>query len=97
MMMSGKWRIYKRAEYDSGKAKPPPRIILKQELQKRQKQFRQHQNTLVKSKTTEVFKMTLEPDLFWSQILHAAVQYNGPILQFTEDNPFYQECYKTRS
>ena len=34
MMMWGKWRIYKRAEYDSGKAKPPPRIIWKRKLWK---------------------------------------------------------------
>jgi endonuclease-8 len=27
MMMWGKWRIYKRTEYESGNAKPPPRII----------------------------------------------------------------------
>jgi formamidopyrimidine-DNA glycosylase len=34
MMMWGKWRIYKRAEYDSGNAKPPPRIIRKRKLHK---------------------------------------------------------------
>ena len=34
MMMWGKWRIYEKAEYDSGKAKPPPRITWKRKLQK---------------------------------------------------------------
>ena len=35
MMMWGKWRIYKRAEYDSGKAKPPPRILFGNENYRR--------------------------------------------------------------
>jgi endonuclease-8 len=34
MMMWGKWRIYKRAEYDSGKVKPPPRIKMSAPLGK---------------------------------------------------------------
>ena len=34
MMMWGKWRIYEKAEYDSGKVNPPPRITWKRKLQK---------------------------------------------------------------
>ena len=32
MMMWGKWRIYSRTEYDSGKAKPPIRVKWKKDL-----------------------------------------------------------------
>src|ERR687897_895758 len=49
MMMWGKWRIYKRTEYDSGKAKPPPRIIWKRKLQKSKNNSR----SIVRNKTTE--------------------------------------------
>jgi hypothetical protein len=56
MMLWGKWRIYKRAEYDSGKAKPPPLIIWKRKFQKSKSGSGSIdsggiENTLVKNKT----------------------------------------------
>src|SRR5918994_5031400 len=73
MMMWGKWRIYKRAEYDSGKAKPPPRIIWKRKLHKNSGNI---EDIIVKNKfkkfdmkTTESIQNDSRTDLFWSQIL----------------------------
>ena len=91
MMMWGKWRIYKRAEYDSGKAKPPPRIIWKRKLWKSKSNSGSIQNTLVKSKTTESIQNDSRTRLILTTDTHVAVQYNGPILQFTEDNPLHHE------
>jgi endonuclease-8 len=99
MMMGGKWRIYKRAEYDSGKAKPPPRIIWKRKLQK--SKLGSVDGTLAK-KEFKNFDMrtakSIQDDSRARLILvtdtHAAVQFNGPILQFTEDNPLLHDPIK---
>jgi endonuclease VIII len=96
MMMWGKWRIYKRAEYDSGKAKPPPRILWKRRLQK--SNSGSIDSTIVKSKfknfdvrTTKSIQDDSRTRLILITDTHAAVQFNGPILQFTEDNPLLHE------
>ena len=91
MMMWGKWRIYKRTEYDSGKAKPPPRIIWKRKLQKSKNNSRSIENTSVRNKTTESIQNDSRTRLILVTDTHVAVQYNGPILQFTEDNPLHHE------
>jgi len=91
MMMWGKWRIYKRVEYDSGKAKPPPRIIWNRKLQKSKSNSGSIENTLVKNKTTESVQNDSRTRLILVTDTHDAVQYNGPILQFTEDNPLHHE------
>ncbi|HEX5979048.1 MAG TPA: DNA-formamidopyrimidine glycosylase family protein [Nitrososphaeraceae archaeon] len=90
-MMWGKWRIYKRAEYDSGKAKPPPRIIWKRKLWKSKSDSGSIENTLVKSKTTESIQDDSRTRLILVTDTHVAVQYNGSILHFTEDNPLHHE------
>jgi endonuclease VIII len=96
MMMWGKWRIYKRAEYDSGKARPPPRIIWKRKFQKSKSNSDSIdsggiKNTLVKNKTIESIQYDSRTRLILVTDTHAAVQYNGPILQFTEDDPLHCE------
>jgi endonuclease-8 len=91
MMMWGKWRIYKRAEYDSGKAKPPPRIIWKRKLQKSKNNSGSIEDILVKNKTTESIQNDPRTRLILVTDTYAAVQYNGPILQFTEANPLHHE------
>ncbi|MDQ4012786.1 MAG: hypothetical protein M3146_03555, partial [Thermoproteota archaeon] len=91
MMMWGKWRIYKRTEYDSGKAKPPPRIIWKRKLQKSKSNSSSIKNTLVKNKTTTSIQDDSRTRLILLTDTHVAVQFNGPILQFTEDNPLHHE------
>ena len=94
MMIWGKWRIYKRAEYDSGKARPPPRIIWKRKFQKSKSNSDSIdsggiKNTLVKNKTIESIQYDSRTRLILVTDTHAAVQYNGPILQFTEDDPLH--------
>jgi endonuclease VIII len=86
MMMWGKWRTYKRAEYDSRKAKPPPRTIWKSKSNSGS-----IDNTLVKNKATESIQNDSRTRLILTTDTHVAVQYNGPILQFTEDNPLHHE------
>jgi endonuclease VIII len=90
MMMWGKWRIYKRVEYDSGKAKPPPRIW-NRKSQKSKSNSGSIENTLVKNKTTKSIQNDSRTRLILVTDTHAAVKYNGPILQFTEDNPLHHE------
>ena len=99
MMMWGKWRIYKRAEYDSGKAKPPPRIIWKRKLQK--SKLGSVDGTLAKKefknfdmKTTRSIQDDSRTRLILVTDTHVAVQFNGPILQFTEDNPLLHDSIK---
>jgi endonuclease VIII len=98
MMMWGKWRIYKRAEYDSGKAKPPPRIIWKRKLQKSKSNSSSIESIIVKNKfkrfdvkTTKNIQDDSRTRLILVTDTHAAVQFSGPILQFTEDNPLLHE------
>ena len=99
MMMWGKWRIYKRSEYDSGKAKPPPRIIWKRKLQK--SKLGGVDGSLVKEefknfdmRTTKSIQNDSRTRLILVTDTHAAVQFNGPILQFTEDNPLLHDSIK---
>ena len=91
MMMWGKWRIYKRAEYDSGKAKPPPRITWKRKLQKIN--LNSIENNFNKSDVSAIRNVQDDPRtrLILITDTHAAVQFNGPILQFSEDNPLQHE------
>ena len=72
---------------DSGKAKPPPRIIWNRKLQKSKSNSGSIENTLVKNKTTESIQNDSRTRLILVKDTHAAAQYNGLILQFTEDNP----------
>jgi endonuclease-8 len=98
MMMWGKWRIYKRAEYDSGNAKPPPRTIRKRKLHKSKSNSGSIEDIIVKKQVQEIRfekNKSIQNDSRTRLILvtdtHAAVQFNGPILQFTENNPLYHE------
>jgi formamidopyrimidine-DNA glycosylase len=83
--------VSKRTEYDSRKAKPPPRIIWKRKLRKSKSNSGSVENTLVKSKTIESIQDDSRTRLILVTDTHVAVQYNGPILQFTEGNPLRHE------
>jgi endonuclease VIII len=91
MMMWGKWRIYKKAEYDSGNAKPPPRITWKRKLRKINSN--RIENNFNKSDVSAIRNVQDDPRtrLILITDTHAAVQFNGPILQFSEDNPLQHE------
>jgi formamidopyrimidine-DNA glycosylase len=49
------------------------------------------ENTSVRNKTTESIQNDSRTRLILVTDTHVAVQYNGPILQFTEDNPLHHE------
>jgi formamidopyrimidine-DNA glycosylase len=96
MMMWGKWRIYSRTEYDSGKSKPPARVKWKKELIN-------NKSADVSNKIGESVTNHLDRDLITNvqddprtrlvlfTDTHVVVQFNGPILQFSEDNPLQHE------
>jgi endonuclease VIII len=91
MMRWGKWRIYKKSEYDSGKAKPPPHITWKRKLQK--SNSISIENSFKNSDIKKIRNVQNDPRTRLSLITdtHAAVQFNGPILQFTEYNPLLHD------
>lgn len=95
MMMWGKWRIYRRSEYDSGKAKPPPRIIWKRKIRKSSLASGEtsDENNLknLDIRTTKNIQNDSRTRLILVTDTHVAVQFNGPILQFTETNPLLHE------
>lgn len=84
MMMWGKWRIYERVEYDKGLAIPPPRRSKKKYLgspktTRKEKDVRRDSRTRLTIITHDV----------------ALIEFNGPILQFSTDNPAEKEPIKS--
>jgi endonuclease-8 len=81
MMMWGKWRIYDRHKYDKGLAIPPNRAKWKnnQLLVKKVKDVRKDSRV----RLTIITKETV------------LVEFNGPILQFSLDNPTEKEPIKS--
>ncbi len=84
MMMWGKWRVYQRSKYDKGLAIPPPRRTEKKYLNS-PKIFRKEQDVRRDSRV----RLTI--------ITHDAVliEFNGPILQFSTDNPVDNDPIKS--
>jgi endonuclease VIII len=81
MMMWGKWRIYERHKYDNGLAIPPNRAKWKknQLLVKKVKDVRKDSRVRLTIITKEI----------------VLVEFNGPILQFSLDNPSEKEPIKS--
>ncbi|HZB64302.1 MAG TPA: DNA-formamidopyrimidine glycosylase family protein [Nitrososphaeraceae archaeon] len=81
MMMWGKWRIYDRHKYDKGLAIPPKRAKWKKNplLLKNVKDVREDSRV----RLTIITKETV------------LVEFNGPILQFSIDNPSKKEPIKS--
>jgi len=87
MMMWGKWRIYERIEYDKGLARPPPsrkssfwktnmvKENIMSKIENKQKDVRYDPRVRLIIITDE----------------KALIQFNGPILQFSIDNPASRE------
>lgn len=85
MMLWGRWRIYERDEYDRGLAKSPPRSAYKKSKYKN-----------VENIQGEIYKMDdVRQDARVRLIISTQdkilVQFNGPIIQFSIDNPQYRE------
>jgi endonuclease-8 len=76
MMMSGKWRIYDRQKYDNGLARPPPRKSNKKQFGS-SKSIRKEKDVRRDSRV----RLTI---LTGESVL---IEFNGPILQFSDDNP----------
>ena len=83
MMMWGKWRIYDRSKYDEGLAIPPPR---------RSKVNRHQSLPVIKEKDvrndSRVRLTIITKDI-------VLIEFNGPILQFSMDNPIEKEPIKS--
>lgn len=88
MMMWGKWRIYERTEYESGTAKSPPRSSYGK---------RKHKNTdkiqVEKDKRGEVLDVRKDSRTRLTIITSdkVLIQFNGPILQFSLNDPVTME------
>lgn len=96
MMMWGKWRIYSRIEYDSGKAKPPTRVKWKKELNNNKLADVSNkigEDVINHSDGDLITNVQNDPRTRLALITdsHVVVQFNGPILQFSEDNPLLHE------
>lgn len=84
MMMWGKWRIYDRSKYDEGLATAPPRRSRKIDLNSSQ--------TAIMEKDVR-----LDSRVRLTIITNEAVliEFNGPILQFSTDDPAEKEPIKS--
>ncbi|HVE36966.1 MAG TPA: DNA-formamidopyrimidine glycosylase family protein [Nitrososphaeraceae archaeon] len=84
MMMWGKWRIYDRSKYDKGLATAPPRRSRKTDLNSSQ--------TAIMEKDVR-----LDSRVRLTIITNEAVliEFNGPILQFSTDDPAEKEPIKS--
>ena len=79
MMMWGKWRVYDRSKYDTGLTRPPRRFNKKEsESSKR---------------TKEAIDVRLDSRVRLTIITrdYVLIEFNGPILQFSMDNPAEKE------
>ncbi|HKQ22751.1 MAG TPA: DNA-formamidopyrimidine glycosylase family protein, partial [Nitrososphaeraceae archaeon] len=80
MMMWGKWRIYDRSQYNKGLSKPPPR--------------RSNRKQLNSSRTINNEKDVRSDSRVRLTILtndSVLIEFNGPILQFSIDDPAKRE------
>lgn len=82
MLMWGKWRIYDRVEYEAGLAKPPPR---RRNLKNPNIEDNSPKDVRYDSRT----RLTIVTS---DKIL---VEFNGPILQFSTENPVFAEPIKS--
>ncbi|MEJ7642525.1 MAG: DNA-formamidopyrimidine glycosylase family protein [Candidatus Nitrosocosmicus sp.] len=89
MMMWGKWRIYDREEYDMGSAKPPPRYAYRKNKDKNEDEVQIKKNHVMDVRHDTRVRLTL---VTADRVL---VQFNGPILQFSFDDPAYREPIKS--
>lgn len=83
MMMWGKWRIYDRAKYDRGLARPPPRRSKKKNLVS---SLIQKENDVRRDSRVRLTIITHDT---------VVVEFNGPILDFSTDNPAKKEPIKS--
>ncbi len=89
MMMWGKWRIYDRGEYDGGSAKSPPRYVYGKKRNRVTDEIQLKDNALIDVRLDARVRLTL---ITADKVL---IQFNGPILQFSMDDPAHKEPIKS--
>jgi endonuclease VIII len=83
LMMWGKWKIYERTLFDQGLAHPPPRRLW---YRKGDKNKRGKASIADVDNQTDV-RYDSRVRLVLLTASHVAVQFNGPVIQFTHKNP----------
>ena len=77
MLMWGKWRTYTRAAYESGSARPPPRVSWR----------RKRPDARPPPVAVDDVRLDARVRLVLLTDETAAVQFNGPIIEFTAQDP----------
>jgi endonuclease-8 len=85
MMMWGKWRIYERTEYESGIAKSPPRSSYGKKKYKNTDKIQIERDEISDVRKDSRTRLTI---ITWDKVL---IQFNGPILQFSLNDPTTME------
>jgi endonuclease VIII len=93
MMMWGKWRIYDRKEYDNGLAKSPPTSRSSQ--WKKKDTDTDTKDVMEKEKIQKDVRKDSRVRLIIITADFVLTQFNGPILQFTTDDPSTKEPIKS--
>jgi endonuclease VIII len=89
MMMWGKWRVYDRGEYDGGSAKSPPRYAYGINRNRKTGELQLKKNAVMDVRNDARVRLTL---ITADKVL---LQFNGPILQFSLDDPAGKEPIKS--
>lgn len=84
MMMWGKWGFYERSKYDEGLAIPPPRRSTK--MYKKSSKLIKAEKDVRRDSRVRLTIITNDAVL---------IEFNGPILQFSTDNPAEKEPIKS--
>ena len=85
MMMWGKWRVYDRGEYDGGSAKSPPRYAYRKYGSRKTGEMRLKKSAVMDVRHDARVRLTL---ITADRVL---IQFNGPVLQFSLDDPAKKE------
>jgi endonuclease VIII len=89
MMMWGKWRVYDRWEYDLGLAKSPPRYVYRKNRNRNTDEIQLKKNAVMDVRHDARVRLAL---ITADKVL---IQFNGPILQFSLDDPANKEPIKS--
>jgi len=92
MMMWGKWRIYNREEYDNGLAKSS---ITWRSFKGKKKEIDTHTKEILAKKFQKDVREDSRVRLSIITADNVLIQFNGPILQFTNDDPATKEPIKS--
>src|SRR5215210_5422728 len=89
VMMWGKWGVYDRREYDRGLAKSPPRYVYRKSRNRNTGEMQLKKNAVMDVRHDARVRLAL---ITADKVL---IQFNGPILQFSLDDPANKEPIKS--